>query len=412
MNHYLSEELYPAAIADLHVNFMDSVKGMSLYVTGYNEKLDLVIEIIIEKLKRFRDFLEETAFETYKKQLKKDCHNNFIKPDSLSYDLLNNVISKDSYTSLEIYQEVDRISIDDLKEFSEAWLQELQIQVLMQGNLKRSHCVEIVQKIVKDLDCREIKDRSLIEERSRKLPQGNNYLRVKSLQPGNKNSITVNYYQMGERSVKLDCMLELFNLIQKEPLFDTLRTKQQLGYVVYGYRDNSNNLLGLIVAVMSQQDKNSTDFVDERIEEFLTDKMLKFIEEMTDEEFETRKQSLIKLKKIVDNHLNSEFWRNYMEIIVQDYMFDRNEKYVKFLETLKKTDILEFYKGFIKVQDARKFSVQVVGSLEESVEAGDEKKNVNLEILTEKVKEQENLVTDVVAFRNSLYLYPVLKTKF
>jgi insulysin len=60
--------------------------------------------------------------------------------------------------------------------------------------------------------------------------------------------------------------LELFAQIIQEPCFDILRTKEQLGYIVFSGIRRSNGVQGLRIIV--QSDKHPT-FVDDRIEEFL-----------------------------------------------------------------------------------------------------------------------------------------------
>lgn len=71
--------------------------------------------------------------------------------------------------------------------------------------------------------------KTLIESRARQLPIGNHYLRLKSVLPNDINSTVTNYYQIGKNTLRLMCLLELFEHIISEPLFDILRTQEQLG---------------------------------------------------------------------------------------------------------------------------------------------------------------------------------------
>ena len=57
---------------------------------------------------------------------------------------------------------------------------------------------------------------------------------------------------------------------RSEPCFDTLRTKEQLGYAVYSMLRNTYGILGISITVNSQATKFSADHVNERIESFLT----------------------------------------------------------------------------------------------------------------------------------------------
>ncbi len=183
------------------------------------------------------------------------------------------------------------------------------------------------------------------------------------------------------------------------------------GYAVHGLVRDNCNVLGLSVTIMSQEDKNPMPTVDKKIEDFVMEKMADILEKMTEEEFETNKQSLIKLKMVLDTDLKAEFDRNWGEISSQDYLFDRREREIEHLANLKKSDILEFYKKYVQVQNVRKLSVQVIGCVEElpACDAVDHKPV--LEILTDRLANEENIIKDIAAFKKSLDLFPVLKTK-
>ena len=55
-------------------------------------------------------------------------------------------------------------------------------------------------------------------------------LRVDGFNPKNNNTLITNYYQLGLGSMHNHMLLEVGCQIMEEPVFDTLRTKEQLGY--------------------------------------------------------------------------------------------------------------------------------------------------------------------------------------
>ena len=72
--------------------------------------------------------------------------------------------------------------------------------------------------------------------------------------------------QCGEDETRLNAILDLFAQITREPCFDTLRTKEQLGYIVWSSARKSTSDRGYFVLVQSNR---KPDFLDHRIEEFL-----------------------------------------------------------------------------------------------------------------------------------------------
>ena len=153
-------------------------------------------------------------------------------------------------------------------------------------------------------------------------------------------------------------LMELLIQIIKDPCFNILRTKEQLGYVVFSAVKRSNCAQGLQIIVQSNRHPK---YVDQRIEAFLI-QFRNLVEEMTEKEFESHKESLATLllekpKKL--SVLTLKFWA---EIVSQQYHFNRSEVEVSHLRTITKNDLLAFFDQFIKygADHRRKLSVYVL----------------------------------------------------
>ena len=73
--------------------------------------------------------------------------------------------------------------------------------------------------------------------------------------------------------------------LMREPCFDFLRTKHQLGYAVYCQYHSTDDVIGASITVRSQCDKFSLEKVRETVNLFLNE-FEEILEKMTDEEFE------------------------------------------------------------------------------------------------------------------------------
>lgn len=265
---------------------------------------------------------------------------------------------------------------------------------------------------------------SSIELRTTKLPVGANYLRCKTFHPKDINTVITNFYQIGPISHKTHVLIDLLVWIAQEPLFDTLRNKEQLAYdVSFDLRDNYG-ILGYSITVNSQEPKFSVDHVDERIENFRRE-LIKIIENMPEDDFEAIKASLSKIKLNEDNKLSEEVQRNWAEITTDEYEFDRPHKEVEHLSTITKEQLLEFYRSHYGNVE-RKLSVQIIGNNHEKetdssndVEAEFEK-NGDLETRRKQFDTlnyvdfngaaRGNLIQDLMQFKKSLEVYSVTKT--
>ncbi len=91
------------------------------------------------------------------------------------------------------------------------------------------------------------------EGRSFRWPQGQSVVRVRSFNPADENTVVVNVYQLGpDRLAEGHTLIGLLESIMEEPLNDVLRTKEQLGYLIYASMSNANGHIGLSVVVGAQ----------------------------------------------------------------------------------------------------------------------------------------------------------------
>jgi len=89
-----------------------------------------------------------------------------------------------------------------------------------------------------------------------------------------KSSCTMVYYPIGLQSTESNMLLELLAQIIAEPCFNTLRTKEQLGYIVFSGIRRSSGAQGLRIIV--QSDKHP-QYVEKRINLFLDSMLVSII---------------------------------------------------------------------------------------------------------------------------------------
>lgn len=91
--------------------------------------------------------------------------------------------------------------------------------------------------------------------------------------------------------------LALFAQLAKVPLFSTLRTKEQLGYIVGSSLWSYNSLSGFRVQVQSER---TAEYLEGRVEGFWTEAFGEYLEGMGEEKFALQRKSLVnaKLEKV------------------------------------------------------------------------------------------------------------------
>lgn len=117
------------------------------------------------------------------------------------------------------------------------------------------------------------------------------------------------HYQHEQFNLKTKVLQELALSFVKEPAFDYLRTKEQLGYIVMALSDDHRGVLGLSILVQSNV-KNTYE-LQKYVSKFINEIMKKNITELTEQTFNEYKSALENTKRQKDKNLSAEasrFW--------------------------------------------------------------------------------------------------------
>lgn len=202
--------------------------------------------------------------------------------------------------------------------------------------------------------------------------------------------------------------LELFVQIINEPCFNILRTKEQLGYIVFSGIRRANGVQGLRIIV--QSDRHPT-FIDQRVENFLK-KMGEHIRQISDEEFERHREALAAQRLEKPKRLASLSARFWAEIISQQYNFDRANIEVAYLRTITKEDIIRFYDELICSQSPQrhKLAIHVISMAEggAGLENNVSSSTGNSDEIEHHVPEPTK-IEDITQFKSSQSLFPLVQ---
>ena len=206
---------------------------------------------------------------------------------------------------------------------------------------------------------------------------------------------------------RLHAMVSLLAQMIKEPFYDKLRTKEQLGYLVWSGSAEMWGVLG--VRFIIQSDKASVEYLQQRILTFVKN-FRKYLASTEKEKFEKNREALIALKLQKPKKLSEETNRYWAQITGRTYVFDHRDLEVQELRKITLENLLEFYDTYMLKSGSqwRVLSSRTTGNGSKvTLEADNEKKDKDDK--TKKI-EIENFET----FKHCMPLYPVrayLKSK-
>lgn len=357
----LNDLSYYASLVGLSFGINQWRNGLHLKLSGYNDKISVLLKDILTKLTTFSPSPEK--FGLIKSKLLQDFKNFGFEVPYLQVNTnFLTLVNEKTYLTREKVPVLQAIKFEDLTEFVKKQLwSSIFVESLIIGNLNVDHTQKIVDLLEKNfeqvpkIDSNIDNINQVIKLQSHINNSSNDDAVLVNLDLEDKNNVnsSIEYFiQVGENMLdyKLRSLTELLVTILHEPCFNQLRTKEQLGYVVFSSLRLSRSYFGYRILIQSEK---SNSYLRTRIENFLQSQK-QYLEEMTDETFEHFKKTLIDKKLIKLKNLGEESSKFWNLITDGYYDFKINDKIVSEVEALTKPEFLQFFANFIEPSSATK----------------------------------------------------------
>jgi secreted Zn-dependent insulinase-like peptidase len=412
LEYYLTNKLSQASRASYEVLVKMDRYGLTLKIKGFNEKISQLVDLVTSFLPNCMNEAEEEVFTNRKNDKKESYIHDLNTAANPNNELLAATLLQKFFLMPDLYNKVNLVTLNDLKEFSMKFFYKLKICMLAQGNITKAETLKIVKIVRDNLSCQPLLEDVPRKQRCYQLPLGTSVIRIKSMAVNDDNSCIKNYYQIPSMTLRDRALARLVAELLNPKAYDYLRSKEQLAYSTASQYEDRTEVIGINVFIKTQERKHSYRKINEKLEFFMNEVARKTVEELTDAEFETMKSARIKALLADDLELIEEFDRNWDEIKDKEYKFDRLEETAKITKTLTKLDLQNFFKSFTQPENVRKLSVQVIGSErdDENVENLDKNREPKFEFMTEKLNANEKLITNIPEFQSNLVYYPVVRS--
>lgn len=397
----LNEYAYAAELAHLKWELINTKYGLVMAIGGYSNKQHIFLDKIMEKLVNFK--VDPARFEICKENYIRNLKNfEMEQPYQQAVYYLTVLLTEHSWTKHELLDAIDQVTVEKLEAFIPQVLSKMHIESLVHGNANKEKALQLVQ-IVEDrlrsaFNMSPLLPRQLLLNRELKLENGSNYL-YEIENEAHKSSCIELYYQCGLQSKENNIKLELLAQILQEPCFSVLRTKEQLGYIVFSGIRRVNGVQGLRIIVQSDRHPS---YLDYRIEQFLKE-MLENMKNMSDDEYLRHREALAVHRLEKPKQLSAQTNIYWSEIVAQQYHFDRVNVEVAYLRTVNKSDIIDFFEKLIaeNAVERKKISVHVL-----SVAEGN---GPTEKIDNDEIKQTATKINDITVFKSSHEMYPLVQ---
>lgn len=347
LNESIREEAYLASLAGLkHEVDVDNL-GLRITLNGFSDKYPRFIQYLIEKSATYTPSYKDTKlFENIKSEYINELTNCFFsKPTTqiqrIVYEL--NLVGG-YFTQLSKLKALMDITLEDVMWFSNKWLRNVYFEWFVMGNLTLESLLSMTSGCTKTFVS--LKSVSFLtpEEylvlKTTEVPLGVLEFQSVLTDPANTNSAVISQWQVGAETVQLECLLNVLETYLEEPCFDTLRTKEQLGYVVQSYSHKIRGVFNFMILIQSST--HSPTHLVARITDFLHNTKPD-ITSITDKQFAKLVKATIESTLKQDLSLQEEYQRYKYEVDSAAYKFDRKKVLKAHMKTLEKAQFQQFF---------------------------------------------------------------------
>ncbi|CAG8885895.1 unnamed protein product [Penicillium nalgiovense] len=335
----LDEYSYDAELAGLDYHLSANILGLDISVSGYNDKMSALLEKVLNTMRGL--VINQDRFDIIKERLMRAFRNaEYQQPYYQVGDYTRYLLAERSWVNEQYLEELEHVECKDVVNFFPQLLEQTHIEVLAHGNLYKEDALRMTDAVEKILG-------------GRSLPPSQWYLRRNmTLPPG------VNYYYLYIGLFSDDVLrskLQLFAQLTDEPAFDQLRSKEQLGYVVWSGARYNATTLGYRVIIQSER---TAHYLESRIETFLRE-FGPILEKMPEEEFEGHKRSVVNKRLEKLKNLSSETGRYWSHVGSEYFDFLQHETDAANVRTLTKADLVAFYRQYIDPSSATRAKLAI-----------------------------------------------------
>jgi secreted Zn-dependent insulinase-like peptidase len=324
---------YPALLAGVSYQVAAPPRGFRVSVGGYNDKQLVLLEEVLIRLMNLE--IKEDRFDVVKGELIKDLANSLKnKPFLQSYQRSKDELLDSSWTAEQVIGAVEGVTPESLTAWRDSVLQEMSIQGLVHGNVTKARVDELAGLLKQHVRISDVAPAStmVIE-----LEGASSML----LGIDHDDASMVLYVQDEQSSFENRARSTLLTHLVAPGFFSSLRTEQQLGYVVSAVNTQLRDRGGISFVIQSPV--AGPDILRDRTLAFMTAQEW-VLSEMSDEEFSANKGGLIAKLTQRDKNLSQRSKRYWADLDRGVTTFDSNMQLARAVSDLGKDDMQAFLK--------------------------------------------------------------------
>lgn len=336
INTNLNAQAYAARVAGLNYRIYSHLRGITIRVGGYSDKLHTLLARILTELAR--PGITEQRFQIARQRLIDGLENREReRPVSQTSQFVQTALLEGTFPVKDRLAAARDVTRDELEAFARSLLDETDPVMLAHGNLTEASALNLANQInalVLGNGERTQVPRSAV----RQVPEGQT---LASLAVDHPDTGYTLYLQGQDRSYDERARFRVLTQILSSPFYKEIRTNRQLGYIVYA--TNFEMLETPAIGLVVQSPKADAQAIDSAVSEF-TDSFAGELASLDTQRLAREKQAVISSLLEKDRQLDEISGRYWREIDRSNRDFNSRQKLAEAVRAVTRQDLIDTYR--------------------------------------------------------------------
>lgn len=324
----MNEETYAASTAGLSQSLTASLDGVTLSVSGYSQSADQLMRYVIDTLTVID--LSEERFEAIKDKMIRELANaDLLDAWRQARETKRKVLQQVYFTPQEQLNVAEGVTLGDIRGFARSLYSEGKVEAMVHGNISAEGAADLVCYARETLNQRSVAEDALFEPRLIVQEEGSEIVSIDRLAVNN--SCFWSEYYLGDDTPENRAAALFINNFMEEPFYTEMRTRQQLGYIVWSFTfPQEDDLFGGFII---QSADYPADELQRRIQVFL-ETLPGLLSEVSADDFRTIVAGAKAQVEEKDKSIAERASRYFIRAYEHDEDWNRQNKTLAALDTL------------------------------------------------------------------------------
>lgn len=332
----LNAYAYPAQLAGLHYKIYPHLRGISIRVGGYNDKLHVLLGRVLTQVAD--PLLSARRFDIARNQLLDSLRNKAkARPVEQTGEFVQTTLIEGAWSIDAQIAAAENVRFEDLQRFATRFLDQLDPVMLAHGNLTEAAALNLAQQVNAFL-LDHSESVTVARNGVRELPAGETRIALEVHHPDTGYTL---YLQGQNTGYDERARYRLLSQLIAAPFYEDIRTQRQMGYIVYAtsFEILEAPAIGLVV----QSPEHSGEDIDQAVTAF-ANTMESQLETLTEQQLAQEKQAVISRLLEKDRQLSDASGRYWREIDRENTQFDSRERLAQAIAEVSKAELLEVFR--------------------------------------------------------------------